>query len=128
MAYLRLNYHVVFSTKHRVRSIDRPWRGRLHEYLGGTILGLGGAALSQGIRRPQRGGFVLRLGWNRLPGRRVMLLSRWTGGDFWLCSASRYVRPMPYCTPWVSSFAMGKAILLIPRFRFSTGKPKACKR
>jgi putative transposase len=48
MAYLSLNYHVVFSTKHRQPSIAASWRSRLHEYLGGTILGLGGAPLGQG--------------------------------------------------------------------------------
>ena len=48
MAYLSLNYHVVFSTKHRARSIERAWCGRLHRYLGGTISGLGGSPLGQG--------------------------------------------------------------------------------
>ena len=40
--YLSLDYHVVFGTKDRVPSIDAAWRARLHEYLGGTIRGLGG--------------------------------------------------------------------------------------
>lgn len=40
--YLSLHYHLVFSTKNR-----RPWIAddsieRLHEYLGGTVRGLGG--------------------------------------------------------------------------------------
>ena len=48
VAYLRLNYHVVFSTKYREPLIEKEWRGRLHEYLGGTISGLGGAPLGQG--------------------------------------------------------------------------------
>jgi putative transposase len=40
--YLSLHYHIVFGTKNRIPSIDMPWRARLHEYLGGTIRGLGG--------------------------------------------------------------------------------------
>lgn len=40
--YLSLHYHLVFSTKHRKALIAGPWRERLHEYLGGTIAGLGG--------------------------------------------------------------------------------------
>lgn len=40
--YLSLHYHLVFSTKNRLPQIDADWRGRLHEYLGGTIRGLGG--------------------------------------------------------------------------------------
>jgi REP element-mobilizing transposase RayT len=40
--YLSLNYHLVFGTKHREPTIAESWRERLHEYLGGTILGLGG--------------------------------------------------------------------------------------
>jgi putative transposase len=40
--YLSLHYHLVFGTKNRIPSIDISWRGRLHEYLGGTIRGLGG--------------------------------------------------------------------------------------
>ena len=46
--YLSLHYHLVFSTKHREPNIDLEWRPRLHEYLGGTISGLGG--FPQGIR------------------------------------------------------------------------------
>ena len=45
--YLSLHYHIVFSTKDRESSIDSTWRLRLHEYLGGTIRGLGG--FSQGV-------------------------------------------------------------------------------
>ena len=33
---------LVFSTKNRLPIIDSAWRSRLHEYLGGTIRGLGG--------------------------------------------------------------------------------------
>ena len=40
--YLSLHYHLVFGTKDRVPLIDSTWRSRLHEYLGGTIRGLGG--------------------------------------------------------------------------------------
>jgi len=40
--YLSLHYHLVFGTKNRERSINAKWRGRLHEYMGGTISGLGG--------------------------------------------------------------------------------------
>jgi putative transposase len=40
--YLSLHYHLVFSTKNRIALIEPSWRQRLHEYLGGTIRGLGG--------------------------------------------------------------------------------------
>ena len=40
--YLSLHYHLVFSTKNREPWIDTAWRPRLHEYLGGTLHGLGG--------------------------------------------------------------------------------------
>jgi REP element-mobilizing transposase RayT len=40
--YLSLHYHVIFSTKERIPMIDAEWRGRLHEYLGGSVNGLGG--------------------------------------------------------------------------------------
>ena len=40
--YLSLHYHLVFSTKNREPMIASEWRGRLHDYLGGTIRGLGG--------------------------------------------------------------------------------------
>jgi REP element-mobilizing transposase RayT len=40
--YLSLHYHIVFGTKNREPLIDMAWRARLHEYLGGTIRGLGG--------------------------------------------------------------------------------------
>lgn len=45
--YLSLHYHVVFGTKNRIPFIDVAWRSRLHDYLGGTIRGLGG--FSEGI-------------------------------------------------------------------------------
>ena len=40
--YLSLQYHLVFGTKDRMPLIEAAWRLRLHEYLGGTIRGLGG--------------------------------------------------------------------------------------
>lgn len=40
--YLSLHYHLVFGTKNREPVIAPEWRARLHEYLGGTISGLGG--------------------------------------------------------------------------------------
>ena len=40
--YLSLHYHLVFSTKNRETIIAPEWRARLHDYLGGTIRGLGG--------------------------------------------------------------------------------------
>ncbi len=46
--YISLNYHVVFSTKHRDPCIDTHWRDRLHGYMGGTVSGLGGVALQVG--------------------------------------------------------------------------------
>ncbi|MBA3483952.1 MAG: IS200/IS605 family transposase [Pirellulales bacterium] len=45
--FLSLHYHLVFSTKHREPTIAASWRDRLHEYLGGTIRGLGG--FSEGV-------------------------------------------------------------------------------
>jgi putative transposase len=45
--YLSLHYHLVFGTKNREPSIATEWRSRLHEYMGGTITGLGG--FPQGI-------------------------------------------------------------------------------
>ena len=40
--FLSLHYHIVFSTKKRRPFITPVWRERLHEYLGGTVNGLGG--------------------------------------------------------------------------------------
>ncbi|MFO0790452.1 MAG: IS200/IS605 family transposase [Pirellulales bacterium] len=45
--FLSLHYHLVFSTKGREPVIEASWRLRLHEYLGGTINGLGG--FSEGV-------------------------------------------------------------------------------
>jgi putative transposase len=46
--YLSLNYHIVTATKERQPWIEPAWRGRFHEYLGGTISGLDGVALAVG--------------------------------------------------------------------------------
>jgi putative transposase len=40
--FLSLHYHIVFSTKERRPCIKACWRPQLHEYLGGTVRGLGG--------------------------------------------------------------------------------------
>lgn len=40
--YLSLHYHIVFGTKNRAPIIGADWLPRLHEYLGGTLRGLGG--------------------------------------------------------------------------------------
>ena len=46
--YLNLNYHLIFSTKHREQTIEKSWQARLHEYMGGIIRGLGGVSLEVG--------------------------------------------------------------------------------
>jgi len=46
--FVSLNYHIVFSTKNRSPMIADSWAARLHEYLGGTIKGLGGVSLQVG--------------------------------------------------------------------------------
>lgn len=43
-----LHFHTVFSTKDRFPSILAGWRERLHEYLGGSLRGLGGMPLRVG--------------------------------------------------------------------------------
>ena len=40
--FLSLHYHIVFSTKERHPLIRDSWRATMHEYLGGTVRGLGG--------------------------------------------------------------------------------------
>jgi REP element-mobilizing transposase RayT len=40
--FLSLHYHLVFSTRERKPQIVPALRTRLHEYLGGTVKGLGG--------------------------------------------------------------------------------------
>jgi putative transposase len=42
--FYSLHYHIVFSTKERRPLIRPEWRPRLHEYLGGTVRGMGGVA------------------------------------------------------------------------------------
>jgi len=39
--FLSLHCHIVFSTKERRPHIKAGWRSRLHEYLGGTVRGMG---------------------------------------------------------------------------------------
>jgi len=46
--YYSLHYHWICSTKERRRFIKPDWRGRLHEYFGGTVRGLDGIALKVG--------------------------------------------------------------------------------
>lgn len=45
--YLSLHFHIIFATKNRQPMIDAEWRSRLHEYLGGTVKGMG--AHSEGV-------------------------------------------------------------------------------
>ena len=45
--YTLLNYHIVFSTKDRVKFIT-DWSNDLHAYLGGAIRGMGGKAMCIG--------------------------------------------------------------------------------
>ena len=46
--HLSLSYPLVFATKNRESIIHADWQGRLHEYLGGTVRGLGGVPLGTG--------------------------------------------------------------------------------
>ena len=46
--HTNLLYHLIFATKHREPLIDTGWREQLHEYLGGTVRGLGGIPLGIG--------------------------------------------------------------------------------
>ena len=45
--FLSLHYHLVFSTKDRRALIEPAWETQLHEYIGGTVNGLGG--FNQGV-------------------------------------------------------------------------------
>ena len=45
--YTSLLYHLVFATRNREPLIPSAWRARWHDYLGGTVRGLG--ALPQGV-------------------------------------------------------------------------------
>ena len=42
--HLSLHFHIVFSTKGRRPLIQSAWSATFHEYLGGTVRGLGGVA------------------------------------------------------------------------------------
>jgi REP element-mobilizing transposase RayT len=46
--HLSLHYHIVFSTKDRVRSIRPEWCAQLHAYLGGIVRNIGGVPESIG--------------------------------------------------------------------------------
>ena len=46
--HLSLNYHLVFATKNREPIIHADWQGRFHDYLGGTVGGLGGVPMGIG--------------------------------------------------------------------------------
>ena len=45
MSYTNLLYHIVYATRERAPLITNTLRPRLHEYLGGTVRGIGGIAL-----------------------------------------------------------------------------------
>jgi len=45
---LSLYYHIIFSTKNREPIIGPGWRASFHDYLGGTVNGLGGQSLTVG--------------------------------------------------------------------------------
>ena len=44
MSYTNLLYHIVYGTKGRYPFVTNELKPRLHEYLGGTVRGLGGIA------------------------------------------------------------------------------------
>lgn len=46
--HLALNYHLIFSTKHRETWMSVEWRDELHAYLGGIIKGLSGIPMAVG--------------------------------------------------------------------------------
>ena len=46
--YLSLHYHIVFATKERRPLILPSWQVRFHEYLAGTVHGLGGYSQAVG--------------------------------------------------------------------------------
>ena len=46
--FYSLHYHWVCSTKERRPLIRPDWQGGLHEYLGGTVRGLGGVPVQVG--------------------------------------------------------------------------------
>ncbi|HUT59211.1 MAG TPA: IS200/IS605 family transposase [Phycisphaerae bacterium] len=46
MSYIDLNYHMIFSTKHRRPVIGPEFMPRLREYIGGILRNLGGSMLA----------------------------------------------------------------------------------
>ena len=46
--HLSLHYHLVFGTKDRHPFLTHEYRDRVHAYLGGTVRGLGGVAITVG--------------------------------------------------------------------------------
>ena len=46
--HLSLHYHLIFSTKHRLKMITKDWRPDLHAYLGGIVRGINGVPLAIG--------------------------------------------------------------------------------
>ncbi len=42
--FLSLHYHIVFSTKERRPFITSAWLTQFHDYIGGTVIGLGGVS------------------------------------------------------------------------------------
>jgi putative transposase len=46
--FTKLHYHIVFSTMGRRQIIEDEWRARLHDYIGGTLRGIGGHSLIVG--------------------------------------------------------------------------------
>jgi len=63
--YLSLHYHLVFSTKDRTPLIQRSWRPRLHESLGGTLAGLDGFPQGVGGTAERPTMFISLLAWRR---------------------------------------------------------------
>ena len=47
-SFASLNYHFVFSTKHREPLIDESWQSRLYDYMGGVLRQNGGLLLAAG--------------------------------------------------------------------------------
>ena len=93
--HLSLHYHLVFSTKDRMRWISGEWRANLHAYMGGIVKGLNGVPLAiggvedhahllVGLRATHRLDYVLRdikadsSSWvHRVVGRRIF---EWQAG------------------------------------------------
>ena len=69
--HLSLHYHLIFSTKNRLRTIAKDWRSDLHAYMGGIVKGIKGVPsaiggiedhvhLLIGLRATHRLDYVLR--------------------------------------------------------------------